>query len=305
MSEYPSSSLAYPLLNQLLDSLTPFPVSSTASTFTLSTMDTSSSVVSSTNTSSSVTSSSSSSSVSSTSTLQPPLSSLVTTTTLQPPLSSLTTTPSLPLPVMSSLPQPTVLPLSTPPLHPQDAVATAPNLQQYSAVRQLTNDLQIKKPRHPKRPQLSTGNHPPVRRLVHTVVYKQKLAQYIDALKLYEKHLDELIYQTTLQLDIINNTLPPSKLRKFKSPPSTHRPLIPLTIQILSHNCCNYNNSIRCTTPYCSHVPIKYTCPSPLPPLPLSPALIPIRIEPVTPPSQSPTPLNDLDNLVTSLNDVD
>ena len=41
------------------------------------------------------------------------------------------------------------------------------------------------------------------------------------------------------------------------------------------------------------------------PPLPLSPALIPIRIEPVTPPSQSPTPLNDLDNLVTSLNDVD
>ena len=196
MSEYPSSSLAYPLLNQLLDSLTPFPVSSTASTFTLSTMDTSSSVVSSTNTSSSVTSSSSSSSVSSTSTLQPPLSSLVTTTTLQPPLSSLTTTLSLPLPVMSSLPQPTVLPLSTPPLHPQDAVATAPNLQQYSAVRQLTNDLQIKKPRHPKRPQLSTGNHPPVRRLVHTVVYKQKLAQYIDALKLYEKHHLSVVWST-------------------------------------------------------------------------------------------------------------
>ena len=187
MSEYPSSSLAYPLLNQLLDSLTPFPVSSTASTFTLSTMDTSPSIVSSTNTSSSVTSSSSS--VSSPSTLQPPPSSLVTTTPLQPPLSSLTTTPSLPLPVMSSLPHPTVLPLSTLPLHPQDAVATAPNLQQYSAVRQLTNDLQIKKPRHPKRPQLSTGNHPPVRRLVHTVVYKQKLTQYIDALKLYEKNI--------------------------------------------------------------------------------------------------------------------
>ena len=144
MSEYPSSSLAYPLLNQLPDSLTPFPVSSTASTFTLSTMDTSSSLVSSTNTSSSVTSSSSSSSVSSTSTLQPPLSSLVTTTTLQPPLSSLAPTPSLPIPVMSSLPHPTVLPISTLPLHPQDAVATSPNLQQYSAVRQLTNDLQIK-----------------------------------------------------------------------------------------------------------------------------------------------------------------
>ena len=270
MSDYPSSSLAYPLLNQLLDSLTPFPVSSTSSTFTLSTMNTSSSVVSSSDTSLSVTSSSSSS-VPSTSNIQPPLSSLVTTTTLQPPLSSLaTTTPSLPIPVISSLPNPTLLPISTLPLHPQDAVATSPNLQQYSAVRQLTNDLQIKKPRHSKRPQLSNGNGPPVRRLVHTVVYKQKLSQYIDALKLYEKHLDELIYQTTLQLNIINNTLPPSKLRKFKSPPFTHRPLPPLTIQIPSHNCCNYNNYIQCTTPHCSHVPIKYTCPSPLPPLPLS-----------------------------------
>ena len=304
MSDYPSSSLAYTLLNQLLDSLTPFPVSSTSSTFTLSTMDTSSSVASSSDTSLSVTSSSSS--VSSTSTIQPPLSSLVTTTTLQPPLSSLaTTTPSLPIPVISSLPHPTFLPISTIPLHPHDAVATSPNLQQYSAVRQMTNDLQIKKPRHPKRPQLSNGNGPPIRRLVHTVVYKQKLSQYINALKLYEKHLDELIYQTTLQLDIINNTLPPSKLRKFKSPPFTYRPLSPLTIQIPPHNCCHYNNYIQCTTPHCSHVPVKYTCPSPLPPLPLSPALIPIRIEPITPLSQSPTPLNDLDNLVTSLNDVD
>ena len=122
---------------------------------------------------------------------------------------------------------------------------------------------------------------------------------------MYEKHSDELIYQTTLQLDIINNTLPPSKLRKFKSRPFTPRPLSPLTIQIPSHNCCNYNNYIQCTTPHCSHVPVKYTCHSPLPPLSLSPALIPIRIEPITPPSQSPTPLNDLDNLVTSLNDVD
>ena len=96
MSDYPSSSLAYPLLNQLLDPLLPFPVSSTSSTFTLSTMDTSLSVASSSDTSLSVaSSSSSSSSVSSTPTIQPPSSSLVTTTTLQPPLSSLaTTTPS-------------------------------------------------------------------------------------------------------------------------------------------------------------------------------------------------------------------
>ena len=307
MSDYPSSSLAYPLLNQLLDSLLPSPVSSTSSTFTLSTMDTSLSVTSSSSdTSLSVASSSSSSSVSSTPTIQPPLSSLVTTTTLQPPLSSLaTTTPSLQIPVISSLPHPTLLPISTIPLHPHDAVATSPNLQQFSAVRQLTHDLQIKKPRHPKRPQLSNGNGPPVRRLVHTVVYKQKLSQYINALKMYEKHLDELIYQTTLQLDIINNKLPPSKLRTFNSPPFTNRPLSPLTIQIPPHNCSHYNNYIQCTTPHCSHVPVKYTCHSPLPPLSLSPALIPIRIEPITPPSQSPTPLNDLDNLVTSLNDVD
>ena len=267
MSDYPSSSLAYPLLNQLLDYLLPFPVSSTSSTFTLSTMDTSLSVASSSDTSLSVASSSSSSSVSSTPTIQPPLSSLVTTTTLQPPLSSLaTTTPSLQIPVISSLPHPTLLPISTIPLHPHDAVATSPNLQQFSAVRQLTHDLQIKKPRHPKRPQLSNGNGPPVRRLVHTVVYKQKLSQYINALKMYEKHLDELIYQTTLQLDIINNKLPPSNLRTFKSPPFTNRPLSPLTIQIPPHNCSHYNNYIQCTTPHCSHVPVKYTCHSSLPP---------------------------------------
>ena len=303
MSDYPPSSMAYPLLNQLLDSLLPLPASSTSSTFTLSTMATSLCVASSSNTSLSV----ASSSTTSLSVASPSSSSVSSTPTLPPPLSSLvTTTSSLQIPVISSLPHPTFLTTSNLPLHPHDAVATSPNLQQFSAVRQLTHDLQIKKPRHPKRPQLSShGTNPPVRRLVHSVIYKQKLSQYIDALTMYEKHFDELIYQTTLQLDIINNTLPPSKLRKFKSRPFTPRPLSPLTIQIPSHNCCNYNNYIQCTTPHCSHVPVKYTCHSPLPPLSLSPALIPIRIEPITPPSQSPTPLNDLANLVTSLNDVD
>ena len=84
---------------------------------------------------------------------------------------------------------------------------------------------------------------------------------------MYEKHLDELIYQTTLHLDIITNKLPPSKLRKFKSPPFTNSPLSPLTIQIPSHNCSHYNNSIQCIPPpHCSHVPVTYTCHSPLPP---------------------------------------
>ena len=246
MSDYPPSSLAYPLLNQLLDSLLPLPVSSTSSTFTLSTMDTSSSL-----------SVASSSFVSSTSPLQPPPSSLL-----------VTTTPSLQITVLSSLLHPVLMTASTLPLHPQDVVATSPNLQQYSAVRQLTHDLQIKKPRHPRRPQLpSHGIGPPVRRLVHTAVYKQKLAQYIDALKMYETHLDELIYQTTLELDNINNK-PPSKLRKFKSPQFKNRPLSPLNIQIPSHNCSNYNNYIQCTTPHCSHVPVRHTSHSPLPPPP-------------------------------------
>ena len=56
--------------------------------------------------------------------------------------------------------------------------------------------------------QVLEGIGPPVRRLVHTAVYKEKIAQYIDALKLYETHLDELIQQTTLELDNINNTPP-------------------------------------------------------------------------------------------------
>ena len=94
-------------------------------------------------------------------------------------------------------------------LHPKDAVATSPHFQQYSAVRQLTRDLQQKKPKDPRRPHLPSDIiHQPVRRLVHTVVYKQKLNQNIDALKLYEKHIDKLIEQTTFELDKINNKPP-------------------------------------------------------------------------------------------------
>ena len=264
MSSYPPSTLAYPLLNQLLDSFLPFPVSSTSSTFTLSSIDTSSTLSSTSSQTTSV-----ASLVSSTSAVQLPL------------ISSLsTTTASTTLPVLStSLQTPVSMTDPTPFLHPKDAVATSPNLQQYSAVRQLTNDLQLKKPRHPRRPQLPLDRiGPPVRRLVHTAVFKQKLAQYIDALKLYETHLDELIQQTTLELDNINNKLPPSKLRKFKLTQWKTRHLSPLNIQIPSHNCSNYHNYFQCNTPHCSHVPVKYTLHSPLPPLSLSPALIPSRI---------------------------
>ena len=192
MSSYPPSTLAYPHLNQLLDSLLPISVSSNSSTFTLSSVADSSPL---------------------------PAASLDSSTRSDqlPPITNLlTTTAAITLPVLSPLQSSTQLraPMTESPifLHPKDAVATSPSLQQYSAVRQLTGDLQKRKPRHPRRPQPPLdGIGPPVRRLVHTAVYKQKFAQNIDALKLYEKHLDELINQTTLELDNLNNALPPPK----------------------------------------------------------------------------------------------
>ena len=205
MTSYPPSTLTYPLLNQLLDSSLPFPVSSTSSTFTLP-------IVAAT--SSSLPSSSSSAS----STVVPVISSNVASVTsavsLLPISSSVNTTASntpvsTPLPVLSSISSPVSSIQSPFFLHPKDAVATSPHFQQYSAVRQLTRDLQQKKPKHPRRLHLPSDIiHQPVRRLVHTVVYKQKLNQYIAALKLYEKHIDELIEQTTFELDKINNTPP-------------------------------------------------------------------------------------------------
>ena len=296
-----SSSLpvAYPLLNQLLDSALPVPVSSTSSTFILPTAATTSpSSTSSTTVSiipshvASVTSALSSSPISSSANT-----SFVNTTA---------STPSVPppFPVFSSISSPVPeinLPFF---IHPQDAVATSPHFQQHSAVRQLTRDLQQKKPKHPKRLHLpSEIIHQPVRRLVHTVVYKQKLNQYITALKVYEKHLDELIEQTTFELDKLNNTPPLSKLRKFKT--TQPMQLSPLSIQIPSHNCCNHYNCFPSNPLHCSHVPLKYTMHSHFPPPPPSPALIPIRVEAITPTFQPPSPLNDLDPLVTSLNDVD
>ena len=73
-SPYPSSTVAYHLLNQHLDSLMPLPVSSTASTFTLTSMPVSSCDTATTITSLPV---SSATATTSTSTL-PPISSLMT-----------------------------------------------------------------------------------------------------------------------------------------------------------------------------------------------------------------------------------
>ena len=299
-----SSSLpvAYPLLNQLLDSVLPFPVSSTSSTFTLPTVATTSPSSSASSTAVSVIPSNVASVTSALS--SSPISSSVNTSIVNTTASASTTSVSTPLPVLSSISSP--ISSIKPPffIHPKDAVATSPHLQQYSAVRQLTRDLQQKKPKHPRRPHLPSDIiQQPVRRLVHSVVYKQKLNQYITALKLYEKHLDALIEQTTFELDKINNTPPLSKLRKFKTTYPVQ--LSPLSIQIPSNNCCNHYNCFPSNPLHCSHVPLNYTMHSHFPPPPPSPALIPIRIEPITPTFQPPSPLNDLDPLVTSLNDVD
>ena len=58
-------------------------------------------------------------------------------------------------PISSLLPSSTQSSTSVPlPILPLDALATSGRLQQISAVRQVTSDLQQRKPRHPKRPSL-------------------------------------------------------------------------------------------------------------------------------------------------------
>ena len=76
------------------------------------------------------------------------------------------------------------------------------HLQQFSAVRQFTNDLQQRTPRHPKRPQLPPGDAgSPIQRSVHTAVYKQELSRYNKELKIYENYIDEFLSKQTAELD--------------------------------------------------------------------------------------------------------
>ena len=149
----------------------------------------------------------------------------------------------------------------------------------------------------------------PVRRILHPAVYNQKLSQYNQTSKLYEDHIDELLKQTTAELDkiIITKLQTPFKLRKFKHSEYKIPQLFPLRIQISSHNFHNCSNYFQCYTPQCSHVPFIYPIQSPFPSGPSSHALIPIRIEPITSPNltQSPTLLNDLEILISSLKVID
>ena len=116
-----------------------------------------------------------------------------TTPSIMPPL----------LPISSLLPPSSVASSSdTLPLLPQDAVATSSQLQQFSAVRQLT--LQKRKPRHPKRPQLSPGEAgTPTKRIVHDAGNKQKLTHYNYALNLYKHYLNQLLTEQAVELDKI------------------------------------------------------------------------------------------------------
>ena len=215
-----------------------------------------------------------------------------TSTSTLPPISSLQTSP--PIHSSSSNLPPFSFSTTTLPLHPHNAVATSTHLQQYSAVRQLTDDLQQRKPRHPKSPQLPPGEAgTPVRRIVHTAIYKQKLQQYNNILKLYENYIFELLKQTTAELDkiidvdsneskttnvnsVVNKLKPPhvSKLHHFKSS-CIILLLSPLHIQIPSHNCSNCPNYLHCYPHHCSHLPYNYSATSQFPRVPSSRALIP------------------------------
>ena len=112
MSSYPPSTLAYPHLNQLLDSLLPISVSSTSSTFTLSSIADSSPL---------------------------PVASLDSSTppAQLPPISYLlTTTASMTLPVLSSSlqsPVPMKVPMTDPPS------LSIPNMQ--SPLRPIFNNI--------------------------------------------------------------------------------------------------------------------------------------------------------------------
>ena len=129
------------------------------------------------------------------------------------------------LPTISSLlPSATQSSISSPlSLLPHDAGATSSHLQQFLAVRQLTRDLQQRKQRHPKRPQLPSGEAgSPTKKIFHTAVYKQTLPRYNNALKLFEQNIDQLLFEQDTELDniianvyfIANKLTPPPPLPK-------------------------------------------------------------------------------------------
>ena len=85
------------------------------------------------------------------------------------------------------------------PLLSYDAVATSAYLQQFSAVRQLTNGVRQRKPRHPKRPQFSPGEAgPPTQRIVKDVL---KINRNFPIITMHENSIDKLLSKQTAELD--------------------------------------------------------------------------------------------------------
>ena len=153
-SSYPPSTVAYPLLKQLLDSM-PLTVTSTSSTFTL---PPSSDYFATTTTSAST---------------LPPISFIMSTDVQTFPPSQKSFSLSLPLLQQHFL---FCLKMLSPRLHISSNILPS-----------VSSPMICNKESHPKRPQLPPGEAgTPVRRIVHTAVYKQNLLQYNNNLKLLE-----------------------------------------------------------------------------------------------------------------------
>ena len=125
---------------------------------------------------------------------------------------------------------------------PQRAVATSSNLQKHSVIRQLTQNLQLRKPRHPKRPQLPPG------------------AVYIQI----EQYLNQLLFEQARELNKIvnivhqtfNRVTTPSKLTKFKASYHYVSQIQTLKIRIPPNIC---SNCFHCYPQRCSHLPKHYS----------------------------------------------
>ena len=198
-------------------------------------------------------------------------------------------------PISSMLPSATFSPprSSSAPLSrlPEDAVATSSHYQKFSAVRKLTHDLQQQKLRYFKRPQLPPHEAgTPMKRIVHTTVYKQKLTQYNNALKQNEHFINQLLCEQATELNkiidnvdaTVNKLQSPPQLTKFKSSTCKSSQMTPLRIHITPNNC---HNCCQCYHIRCSHLPHNYCHNSSFLLTPSSPALNPIQI-------QSPIPQN-------------
>ena len=85
---------------------------------------------------------------------------------------------------------------------PPDVAVANSFLQQCAAVTESNQQLQLRKPRHPKRPQLSSRESGLLtKRKAHSVIYKQNRSNYNESVFNYEKFLDLLMYNQINKFD--------------------------------------------------------------------------------------------------------